>query len=556
MSLVHTDEKRVIEQITEILNQILRGKKPEPIQYENGPEALRILIKHVNEIVYSVSEIWDFILPLSQGILNINPPGANNLLASPFKELHSQLRTLVWQVQQVAKGDYKQRVVFMGEFSEAFNSMVEALEEKDRLISEHIHHLETEARKLKDSEARYSTAVRNSPGGIFIFDPATMSILESNDQFNIMMGYSKEEILQLTVYDFYEDKSIAEKDLNDILSKSLHTISNRQYCLKNGGCLEVDINTCWSVSGHSNVVIVSVRDVTERNKAQEIAAKYKVLLENARDIIMFVRLDGRILEANKAAEDAYGYSRSELLTLNIYDLHNQNDRLVIEQYMQDASFGGITYETINVRKDGSTFPVEVSSQGVVIGKQKILGQVIRDITDRKRIEENLRYFASYDALTGVPNRRVLEETYNKMFGSIRDISQMNNTGALLLIDIDNFKGINDTYGHIVGDHVLQQFAGILKSVTRENDIAVRWGGEEFAVILYQTEAKEAFKIADRIRKIVEEHIFSYSNITCNATVSIGIATAKADTNIDIERLFKVADKALYEAKEKRNCVTY
>jgi diguanylate cyclase len=153
-----------------------------------------------------------------------------------------------------------------------------------------------------------------------------------------------------------------------------------------------------------------------------------------------------------------------------------------------------------------------------------------------------------DTLTGLYNRRCFQ---NKLLGM-----KIKMPISLILIDIDNFKGINDTYGHIVGDHVLQQFAGILKSVTRENDIAVRWGGEEFAVILYQTEAKEAFKIADRIRKIVEEHIFSYSNITCNATVSIGIATAKADTNIDIERLFKVADKALYEAKEKRNCVTY
>jgi diguanylate cyclase (GGDEF)-like protein len=96
----------------------------------------------------------------------------------------------------------------------------------------------------------------------------------------------------------------------------------------------------------------------------------------------------------------------------------------------------------------------------------------------------------------------------------------------------------------------------LKKDTRGNDIITRWGGEEFAVILPQTDVKEAFKIADRIRGKVEEHVFSHEEIICNITVSVGIASTKNEADIvDTEQLFKIADEALYKAKEKKNFVT-
>jgi len=131
-------EKQVVEQILHSMTQLLRGKQTDPICCEDDSKLLGMLTQQINEVVNSFSEIWNFILPLSQGILNIESPKASNVLASPFKELHSQLRTLVWQVQQIEQGDYKQRVVFMGEFSQAFNSMVEALEEKNHLINDNI----------------------------------------------------------------------------------------------------------------------------------------------------------------------------------------------------------------------------------------------------------------------------------------------------------------------------------------------------------------------------------------------------------------------------------
>ncbi|QNB46507.1 diguanylate cyclase [Thermanaerosceptrum fracticalcis] len=151
-----------------------------------------------------------------------------------------------------------------------------------------------------------------------------------------------------------------------------------------------------------------------------------------------------------------------------------------------------------------------------------------------------------DSLTGLRNRKYF---YTKL-SELKSKAPV----SLILIDIDDFKSINDTYGHIAGDQVLQQFADILQSNTRKNDIIARWGGEEFMVILPQTDVKEAFKIANRIRTIVENHLFSYENITCKITVSIGITSIKEGADIGTEQFIKTADAALYRAKEKKNFI--
>jgi len=541
-------EKQILEQASAVLTQILRGQKAEPINPDGCSEPYRTLIDRINKLLSSLSEVWDFLLPLSKGILNLNPPRPENVLASPVKELHSQLRTLVWQVQQVAKGDYKQRVFFMGEFSQAFNRMVEALEEKDRLIREYIHHLEEETKRLRESESRYAWMLSSSTGGVYTFDPHTLKILKANEKFADMMGYSSEEILELNLHDLYADQKAAESDIKNILMKSLHNITKRHYRKKSGEIVEVDINTCWSTVEQSNIVIVSVQDVTQRNKAQEIAAKYKVLLENARDIMLFLNLDGKIIEANKAAEVAYGYSREELLSMNILDLHSVSDRHMIVQYMKDVYPGGITYETVHVRRDGSSFPVEVSAQAIDLGDQSIIGQVIRDISDRKRIEQNLQYFSTYDPLTRVPNRHVLEETYNQYF------SRFNHhipEGALLLIDVDNFKFVNDVFGHTVGDMVLIELVSTLKESIGKDHFLARMGGDEFAVLLKNVTMDGAKRIAERCRLKVEQAKLSpvHGGVSFGYTISIGLVHISGGA-FEFREAISRADFALDQAKEQ------
>lgn len=302
------------------------------------------------------------------------------------------------------------------------------------------------------------------------------------------------------------------------------------------------------------MVIISIQDVTERNKAQEIAAKYKVLLENARDIILFVCLDGRIIEANKAAENAYGYDREQLLLLSIFDISSSSDRLNIESQLQQASLIGVTYDTVHIRKDGSSFPVEVSSQGVKLGNEIVIGKVIRDISERKRVEEKLRYFATHDSLTKVPNRYLLEKTYNQT----KVLFKKKITGALLLIDVDNFKFFNDIFGHSVGDLVLNDLVSALKANLAQEDFLARWGGDEFVVLLYRVNLDEARQIAEKLRQAVEKRKLCPENakMSFNYNISIGVAPIP-NGDLKFREIISHADYALYQAKEQgRNCVSY
>lgn len=161
---------------------------------------------------------------------------------------------------------------------------------------------------------------------------------------------------------------------------------------------------------------------------------------------------------------------------------------------------------------------------------------------------NLHREAYTDMLTGLHSRR-----YFYIRVSNKNIKP---PFSLLLIDIDNFKSINDTYGHVVGDFVLRQFADILRSKARKDDIIARWGGDEFVMALPETNIDEAFNIADAIRKAVEGYCFCCEGVTCSITVSIGIASIDERANIDdIEQFFVTADKALYKAKENKNYIT-
>lgn len=136
-------------------------------------------------------------------------------------------------------------------------------------------------------------------------------------------------------------------------------------------------------------VIETVLDITERKRAGELHRRYELLSENARDIILFVGMDGKIIEANRAAVESYGYSRDELLQMSILDLRSPETRAQVDSQMQQAYSKGILFETMHRRSDGTDFPVEVSSQRIRVGSEQMLLSIIRDISERKQAEESI-----------------------------------------------------------------------------------------------------------------------------------------------------------------------
>jgi diguanylate cyclase (GGDEF)-like protein len=169
-----------------------------------------------------------------------------------------------------------------------------------------------------------------------------------------------------------------------------------------------------------------------------------------------------------------------------------------------------------------------------------------DITERKQLEVELKRQAHLDYLTGLPNRRSFMDQGEV---ELSRTQRFDNTLAILMLDIDHFKQINDAYGHQAGDLVLKTLAMIFQKVLRSVDIIGRMGGEEFAVILPETEIEKATEVAERLRKIISaEEVALPADLKIQFTVSIGIA-ALTDKNTNIDMLLNEADKALYRAKE-------
>lgn len=156
-----------------------------------------------------------------------------------------------------------------------------------------------------------------------------------------------------------------------------------------------------------------------------------------------------------------------------------------------------------------------------------------------------------DTLTQLNNRDFF---YANISDSMEKLQKKQSYISLLIIDLDNFKNINDTYGHIAGDEILKQLSNILKHNIRATDIATRWGGDEFVITLPEVNTKDALNIADRIRNDIHSHDFFYNNILFKVTVSIGITSI--ENKMDINTFIDLADKALYKAKVNKNSVAF
>ncbi|KZL92607.1 GGDEF domain-containing protein [Clostridium magnum] len=156
-----------------------------------------------------------------------------------------------------------------------------------------------------------------------------------------------------------------------------------------------------------------------------------------------------------------------------------------------------------------------------------------------------------DTLTQLNNRNFFNMNITNAMESLQ---KKQTYVSLLIIDLDNFKDINDTYGHIAGDEILKQLSHILKNNIRTTDIAARWGGDEFVITLHGVNGKDAFNVADRIRRIIHNHYFYYNGTSFKVTASIGIASI--GDKMDINTFIDLADKALYKAKINKNSVAF
>jgi diguanylate cyclase (GGDEF)-like protein/PAS domain S-box-containing protein len=276
------------------------------------------------------------------------------------------------------------------------------------------------------------------------------------------------------------------------------------------------------------------------------STQYRLLFDsNPHPMFIHHARDLTFIRVNDAALRQYGYSRSEFLRMTINDLHEVAALPGLEKMLAEQSGAiRISGPWTQRRKDGSQFQAEISSHAIEFEGCDARFSMVQDVTDRERLHEELVHRAHHDSLTNLPNRFLLEQ---RMRQTLENAARYSHKAAVLCIDLDRFKQINDNYGHAAGDACLQEVAARLTSRLRESDTVARTGGEEFTVVigelLYNADAE---KVARDLLSGFQRR-FSVGEVELQLSASVGIALYP-DHGTEGTQLWRAADIAMYRAK--------
>jgi PAS domain S-box len=252
----------------------------------------------------------------------------------------------------------------------------------------------SEQKESKEKLRQWADAFEGCAHGIAISDPNTNRVVVCNPAFANMFKCRVEDIVGSSILSLYAPSDHEHVRGNIERADQIGRVRYEAQMTRRDRSLfpvQMDVVSVLGEDGELLYRVATAQDISERKQAEEGLHRFELLSEHSRDIILFMRRNnGQILEANAAAIQAYRYSRQELLALTIGDLRARDTHSLTADQMAQADAGGILFETIHLRKDGTTFPVEVSSQGANIGGERILISVVRDITERKGTEEDLR----------------------------------------------------------------------------------------------------------------------------------------------------------------------
>ncbi len=415
-------------------------------------------------------------------------------------------------------------------------------------------------RALRESEERYSTIITTAGEGYWLLDLATLHIIEVNDALCHMLGYSRNELLgsKPTAFIDEENAAIFCKQVEQRISQK-----QRSYEVvmkhKDGHDVMVRINATNMPHSEDRAEqsFAFITDITEWKRSEEQLRIAATFFETTSEAIIVTDAENRIIAINPAFSRITGYSEEDVLGEDPKILSSgRNDKAFYHEMWQSLlHHGSWQGEIWNRRKNGDIYP-EWLSIVVIHGDddaEKQYMAVFSDITQRKKDEEKIWRQANYDALTGLPNRNLFKDRLEQaMNAAQREHSSL----ALLFIDLDRFKSINDTMGHAIGDKLLQEAAARLTNTVRSTDTVARLGGDEFTVLLYDINSNsEIDRIAEKMLHKLSEP-YSLEGREAFVSGSIGITLYPGDANT-IEQLLSNADAAMYTAKSAgRNVFRY
>jgi diguanylate cyclase (GGDEF)-like protein/PAS domain S-box-containing protein len=404
---------------------------------------------------------------------------------------------------------------------------------------------------LRASEQRFFKIFQATPDLLSITSLSEGIYLEVNEAFLRALGYLRAEVVareaaQVPVWEAEQDRLGVIKAL-----KEQGQVRDREsrFRTKNGGILDGLVSAELIEMNGKQLVLTLFKDITDRKRLEEERARLAAIVESSDDAIIATDPHGCVVTWNDGAHRMLGYSAEEMRGGELCQLAPAERRDEMHRLQQGVLVDGmmIHFDTIYLKNDGTEINVSLTISPIRNRDGSIAGTacIARDVTERTRMEETIKHQAQHDPLTDLPNRKLFMDFLNLELAQAR---RNRKNLAVLFLDLDRFKQINDTLGHKAGDLLLQAVAQRLKRCVRESDTVARIGGDEFNVLM--PDLSQTDDVGTVVRKImgVFGTPFLLDNVEVPATTSVGISMFPADGQSS-EELVQKADSAMYVAKQ-------
>lgn len=400
--------------------------------------------------------------------------------------------------------------------------------------------------------AQYEHLLRHINDAIIIFEPENETVLDVNDYACKMYGFSRHEFLGKSLQTISQNVAGGRRYIDRLLARVEQEAYESVHFHKNGSPINVVLNASLIEFQEQKAVLCIIRDVTHRTRAnaalRESEKKFRNLIENMSEGLLELDQHERIIFTNARFCEMTGYASEELIGRIPSDFLLDDEGREIVRQANSRRRKGVSdaYELKVIRKNGEPLWAIVGGVPLTDKDGKIVGSmgIHTDITERKLAEERLLHNAMHDSLTGLPNRALFLEHLRR---AMSRSPYRERSFAVLFLDFDGFKLINDSLGHAEGDNLLKLIAGRLEALLRGNDIVARLGGDEFTILLDElNEPEDVLNVVRRIQDVLTKP-FALGGRDVFISASIGIALKDEKYKLP-EEILRDADIAMYRAK--------